>query len=150
MNIAERIKQVREVEQRMDQMDKDHEAKIKPFKDFATKARTEILQFLNETGQKSANSPFGTAYWKPRVTWQVADKDEFRRHVIGTEQWELLTWAAAGVASEEYTVKEGATPPGLKRNAVNILYVTAPVKPRKKVAGSEEVEAPANDDIEAL
>ena len=140
LNVAERIKQVREVEAKMEEEQKKLDEQLKPFKEFAEKARTQILQYLNETGQKSAATVNGTAYWKEKVTFRVQDKDEFRRHVIGAEAWELITWAAAGVACETYAQTNEGPPPGVFRNAVNILYINAPPKPRKKVEGKQEEE----------
>jgi hypothetical protein len=153
LNVAERIKQVREIEIKIKAEETALEEKLKPFREFAEKARTQILQYLNETGQKSAATVNGTAYWKEKVTFRVQDKDEFRRHVIGTEQWELITWAAAGVACEQYAQTNEGPPPGLFRNAMNVLYINAPPKPRKKVEGNESVgpeggdfwEEPTND-----
>ena len=133
-NLGERIKQVRAIEAKFKAMEDELDAKLKPYEDFTEAARAEILQFLNQTNQKSANTEFGTAYWKPKITYRVADKDEFRRHVIGMEQWELLTWATALTAAEAFTTEHGEPPPGTVRNSVNLLYITAPAKPRTKVA----------------
>lgn len=131
-NVAERIKQVRAVEAKIKAMEDEFDERVKPFEEFTNKARTEILQFLNETKQKSTNTEFGTAYWKPKITYRVEDKDAFRRHVLGAEAYELITWAAAPVACEEFMGEHQQPPPGLMRNSVNILYVTAPAKPRKR------------------
>jgi hypothetical protein len=146
-NIAERIRQVREVEARVEEEEKVLAEKLKPFKELADKLRTAILQHLNETGQKSAATVNGTAYWKPKITYRVGDKDEFRRHVIGSEQWELITWAAAGVACEQFTQTNDGPPPGLHRNAVNILYINPPPKPRKRVEGKEPEPMPGGGDF---
>ena len=146
-NLAERIRQVREIEAKVKQMEEEFDAKIKPYEDFADAARTQILQYLNETGQKSAATQYGTAYWKPKITYRLGDKDEFRRHVIGTEAWDMISWAAAGVACEEFTQTNGAPPPGLERNQVNILYINAPPKPRKKVIPNVGEQAYAEEDM---
>jgi hypothetical protein len=151
-NLAERIKQVRAVEAKIKAMMNELDEKLKPFEDFAEEGRAEILQFLNDTNQKSANTEFGTAYWKPKVTYRVADKDEFRRHVIGMEQWELVVWGAALNAAEAFTNEHGEPPPGCVRNSVNLLYINAPAKPRTKVAnastgkGASEPSEPAEAD----
>jgi hypothetical protein len=129
-----RIKQVRAAEAKMKAEEAELEAKHKPLKDWAVQARAEILEFLNATNQKSANTEWGTTYWKPKITYRVMDKDEFRRHVIGMEAWELVTWGAAGNAAEAFTEEHGTPPPGCERNAVRILYINPPVKPRTKVA----------------
>lgn len=131
-NVAERIQQVRAVEAKIKAMEEEFDGKVKPFEDFVDKARTEILQFLNDTKQKSTNTEFGTAYWKPKITYRVEDKDAFRRHVLGAEAYELITWASAPVACEAFMAEHQQPPPGLVRNSVNILYITAPAKPRKR------------------
>ena len=137
-NLGEAIRAVREIEAKRKAAEDAFEAKIKPYKVFAEKMRTEILMYLNQTGQKSANTEFGTAYWKPKITYRVQDKEEFQRHVIGMEQWELVTWGAAATVAEVFTNEHGEPPPGCVRNAVNILYVTAPEKPALRVAKAAE------------
>jgi hypothetical protein len=142
-NLAEAIMQVRAMEAKIEKMEDEFEAKMKPFEDFVAQQRTAIHAHLNATGQKSTQTPYGGAYWKPKITWRVEDKDAFRRHVIGSEQWELITWAAAGVACEMFTEEHKEPPPGLDRTAVNILYITAPVAPRKRKPKSNGVADPA-------
>jgi hypothetical protein len=142
-DLGEYIRQVRAIEAKIKVLEAQLEEKLKPFREFSTTRRTEILEFLNQTNQKSANTDWGTTYWKPKITYRVEDKDEFRRHVIGMEQWELLTWATAGNAAEEFTIREGVPPPGTVRNSVRILYINAPVKPRTKVAKASAGSAPA-------
>jgi hypothetical protein len=130
-NVAERIAQVLAAKKKLEEMEDAFEQKVKPLEEWIEKARNELLEYLNETGQKSAATVNGTAYWKPKVTYKVTDKDEFRRHVIGTEAWELLTWAAAPTNCEAFTEANSAPPPGTERSAINILYVNQPPKPRK-------------------
>lgn len=143
-NLGQAIMEVRAIEQKLEAMEDAFKEKIKPLKDYAQQKRDEILTHLLTTGQKSANTPYGGAYWKEQIRYSVADKDEFRRHVIGTESWQLLTWAAASVAAEEFTKEHGEPPPGTKRSAVVLPYVTAPVKPRTgKVVNDNEPEQAA-------
>jgi hypothetical protein len=137
-DLGTRIKQVRAAEAKMKAEEAELEAKQKPLKDWAATARAEILEFLNATNQKSANTEWGTTYWKPKVTYRVVDKDEFRRHVIGVEAWELVTWGAAGNAAEAFTEEHGTPPPGCERNSVRILYINPPVKPRTRVTKASE------------
>lgn len=149
-DLGTRIKQVRALEAKIKAEEAALEAKLKDAKDWAVAARVEILEFLNATKQKSANTEFGTAYWKPKVTYRVEDKDEFRRHVIGMEQWELVTWGAAGNAAEVFTNEHGEPPPGCVRNSVNILYINPPVKPRAKVAKASTGNGAEPPDDDAL
>jgi hypothetical protein len=127
-NLERAIYEVRAMEAKWKKLEDELEAKLKPLKDYVQAKRTEILEHLNATGQKSTQTVEGGAYWKAKVTYRVQDKDEFRRHVIGAEAWELLSWAAAPNACEEFTDEHAEPPPGLVRNSVNILYVTAPTK----------------------
>ena len=131
-DLGERIKQVRMAEAKMEAEQEELDAKQKPLNDWVNAARAEILQFLNQTNQKSANTEFGGCHWKPKTTWRVEDKDEFRRHVIGAEAWELLTWAATPSGCEAFIEEHKMAPPGVKPNTVNVLYITPPTKPKGK------------------
>ena len=132
-NLAQAINEVRQIETKIKAAEEVFEQKLKDYKDYAAQRRAQILEHLNATGQKSASTPYGTAYWKPKITYRVEDRSEFMAHVIGTEQWELVSWGAAGTAAEAFTEEHGAVPPGTIRNAVNVLYVTAPSKAALKV-----------------
>jgi hypothetical protein len=131
-DLGERIKQVRAVEDEIDRQQAELDAKLEPFFKFAEMGRAEILAFLNQTNQKSANTEFGGCHWKPKITWRVEDKEAFSRHVIGAQAWELITWAAQPTNCNTFTDEHKMPPPGLVRNAVNILYITPPVKPKNK------------------
>jgi hypothetical protein len=131
-DLGERIKQVRMMEDYIDQRQEALDAELEQHHKFVEMGRTEILAFLNQTNQKSANTEYGGCHWKPKVTWRVEDKEAFSRHVIGAEAWQLITWAAQPTNCEAFTAEHKMAPPGLIRNAVNILYITAPVKPKAK------------------
>jgi hypothetical protein len=141
-NLAERIRQVRAVEDMIDAKQAALNAELEKHNAFVERGRAEILQFLNQTNQKSANTQYGGCHWKPKITYRVEDKDAFRRHVIGSEAWELITWASAPVNCELFTDEHKQPPPGLIRNAVNILYITPPTKPRVKNKVVQDQSAP--------
>lgn len=136
-NLGRAIYEVRAIETRIKQEEEALKEQMKELRAYAESMRTQILEHLNATGQKSTNTAFGGAYWKPKVTYRVQDKDEFKRHVIGMEQWELLSWAAAPNACEEFTNENAEPPPGLVRNSVNLLYVTPPTKANKTSEAAE-------------
>jgi hypothetical protein len=131
-DLGERIKQVRMMQDYIDQKQEALDAELANHHKFVDMGRTEILAFLNQNNQKSANTEFGGCHWKPKITYRVEDKDAFRRHVIGAEAWELITWASAPSNCEAFTEEHKMPPPGLVRNAVNILYITPPTKPKGK------------------
>src|SRR3954468_11117455 len=72
-----------------------------------------LLLQLNATGQDSAKTKTGTAYRKSFVSVTVADKDAFRRHVIGTEDWDLIDWRANKTAVSKIVEEEQEPPPGV-------------------------------------
>lgn len=131
-DLGERIKQVRAIEDEIDRQQAELDQRLEMHHKFVEAGRAEILAFLNQTNQKSANTQWGGCHWKPKITYRVEDKDAFRRHVIGAEAWELITWASAPVNCEAFTEEHKMPPPGLMRNAVNILYITPPTKPKTK------------------
>jgi hypothetical protein len=148
-NLGERIKQIRAIEAKIEKETTEFDLRMKPYEDFATAARAEVLQFLLKSRQKSTNTEFGGAYWKPKITYSVEDKVAFQRHIIGTEQWDLTTWAATPSISEAFTHEhEGVPPPGLKRSEVINVYITPPVKPRVKKAPA--APATAEPQVESL
>ena len=147
-NLAELIGQVRAMEARIKQREDEFDEKMKPFNDWCTQKREEILQHLNSTGQKSAATPEGTAYWAAKTTYRVIDKEEFRRHVIGSAEWQLTTFAAAPSECEAFTTTNGHTPPGLERNSIRLLHLNAPVKPKVKKVLVNTGETVGQDDNE--
>jgi hypothetical protein len=142
-NVGERIKQVRAIEAKIDAMQTEFDAKLKPFEDLADTMRAELLEYLNTSGQKSAKTAWGTAYWRTRTTYRVEDKEAFRAHVVGHTAWELTTWAAAGVACESFISEHKEPPPGIALNTVRLLSVIAPEKPRAVKANGADAPPPS-------
>lgn len=75
-----------------------------------------MLDLLNGMGIDSISSPRGTVYKKVMTSVTIADAREFRRHVIGSEAWNLLDWRANKTAVNELIESGEALPPGLNRN----------------------------------
>ena len=77
----------------------------------------QLLDILNKLGSDSIKSAAGTAYKKLSTSVTVADMREFRRHVIGTEEWDLADWRANKTRVDEMAENGEALPPGLNRTA---------------------------------
>jgi len=60
-----------------------------------------ILGFLNASNQKNAKTTAGTATRVEDVSVTIKDADTFRRHVIGTQSWEMLDWRANKTAANQ-------------------------------------------------
>lgn len=74
-----------------------------------------LLDMLNKAGLDSFASPAGTAYKKLSTSVTVADQREFRRHVIGSEEWDLIDWRANKTAVNDLVEKGEPLPPGVNR-----------------------------------
>jgi hypothetical protein len=76
-----------------------------------------LLQTLNDLGSDSIAAPSGTVYKKISTSVTVADASEFRRHVIGSEQWDLIDWRANKTVINELVENNELLPPGINRTA---------------------------------
>ena len=76
-----------------------------------------ILDMLNKAGLDSFSSSKGTAYKNLSTSVTVADAREFRRHVIGAEEWDLIDWRANKTAINERVERNEPLPPGVNRSA---------------------------------
>lgn len=84
-----------------------------PMKDI----EAQLLDMLNKLGADNISTPSGTAYKKLSTSVTVADMREFRRHVIGTEEWGLADWRANKTTIDEMVENGEPLPPGLNRTA---------------------------------
>lgn len=72
-----------------------------------------LLDTLNNLGADSLASRKGTVYKKLSTSVTTADMREFRRHVIGSEQWDLADWRPNKTLVTEMVAKGEALPPGV-------------------------------------
>ena len=75
-----------------------------------------LLDTLNKMGVDSLASSNGTAYKKLSTSVTIADARDFRRHVIGAEEWDLLDWRANKTAVNDRVEQGDPLPPGLNRS----------------------------------
>ena len=76
-----------------------------------------LLDQLNALGIDSVSGKSGTAYKKISTSVTIADPREFRRHVIGTEQWDLANWSANKTLVNDMVERGEPIPPGVNRSA---------------------------------
>jgi hypothetical protein len=101
------------------------EAATAKFKEFMTAhyegpmelLEAQLLDTLNKLGVESIASSNGTVYKSLSTSVTVADAREFRRHVIGGEEWELIDWRANKTAINNIIDEGGVLPPGINRSA---------------------------------
>lgn len=84
---------------------------------------TTLLQTLDELGSQSIASEHGTAFKKLSTSVTVADAREFRRHIIGGENWDLADWRPNKTAVQEIVDGGGELPPGLNYSTRFVINV---------------------------
>jgi hypothetical protein len=86
-----------------------------------------ILQtFLDKTGQIRGACKTGTFYSTTKYSASIKDKQEFKRHVIGTENWDLLDFKCNVQAARDFEKENGAPLPGVAINAIAKVGVRRP------------------------
>jgi hypothetical protein len=125
-NVEKTIAQVREIEQFIAAEELAFKEKMRPYNELAEDFRNQLLQFLLNTNQRNARTNAGTAYIADKESIKVLDKQEFQRHVIGTEAWHMIIWAVNKTAAKEFEKAEGVMPPGVDKTVIKEVRVLAP------------------------
>ena len=106
-----------------------YEAKVAPKKQAMEKIEGHLQGLLDKTGQIRGACRTGSFYATTRYSATIADKDVFKRHVIGTEEWDLLDFKANVVAVRDF-IKDhpgiSAEVIGVKLNAISKIGVRRP------------------------
>lgn len=145
-----RLSQYRQLEGKIKEMEDAHKATMLPYNDARIKLRALLLQMLQDTGQESAKTAAGTVYKIVKVSASLDDREEFKRHVIGAEMWDLIDWRANKTAVMDYSAMNGgALPPGVKVTQILEIGVRAPASPRKRQSAVAIIAQDENgDDVE--
>jgi len=77
-----------------------------------------LLNLFNALGVDNLTAHgVGTAYKKTSTSVTTADASAFRRHVIGSEEWDLVSWIPSKTAVNERVERGEPIPPGVNRSA---------------------------------
>lgn len=120
VDVDTRITQILGINEKLEQIDNLK----KPYLEAKEKLHTELLEFLERTGQKSAKTANGTVYIHVQRTASAFDPDAFMAFVQETMRLDLLERRANAQACMDYAESEGSLPPGVKINN----YRTAKVR----------------------
>ena len=94
--------------------DDAHKAKMKPMREALDTLEGMLLSAVQTTGGDSISvKGVGTVYKTTKKAATIADGDAFRRHVIGSEDFELIDWRANVSAVEARIAADGEPPPGV-------------------------------------
>lgn len=124
INIEQRVAQYLKLRDAIKAHDDAHKEKMKPFRETLEKLNNLLLDHLNNVGVESARTDVGTVYKTTKKSASLEDADQFRRHVIGTENWDLLDWKASQAGVEAFAKENnGNLPPGVKFSMTAVVGV---------------------------
>ena len=114
MNISKRVEQYVALRDKIKEIKIQQKEELAPYNVMLDKLGSSCLKFLQDTGQESARTENGTVYITTRGTASLEDAEAFMRHVIGTQEWELLDRRANSTAVKAYIEENGTLPPGVR------------------------------------
>lgn len=86
----------------------------------------ELMTFLNQTGQESANTKAGTFFKRTTTKCSVADWDVVLKFMQDNDLFNLLNHAVNKTAVEEYIGLNNAVPPGVNVTREVAISVNRP------------------------
>jgi hypothetical protein len=103
-----------------------HEDLVAPKKKVMETIEGILQTFLDKTGQTNGACKTGTFYTTTKYSATISDKQEFKRHVIGTEAWDLIDWKANVQAARDFEKEEKTPLPGVTISAIAKIGVRRP------------------------
>lgn len=108
--LVEKYVKLRDFKGRVETEMKEKVAKIK---DAMDGIEVELMTFLNQTGQESANTKAGTFFKRTTTSAKVADRDVFLQFVMDTGNTQFLESRVNKTAVEQFIGEHGTVPPGV-------------------------------------
>ncbi len=121
--VDKRIKQYVALRDHIKEMEEAHDKAKKPFVAAMEEINGFLQQFLDDSGSESIKTKYGTCYSSVRYSAPLEDAAAFMRHVIGTQQFELLDRRANVTAVKAFVEENGSLPPGCKLTALRTVGV---------------------------
>lgn len=122
--LGKRIQQLFMLRAKVAEIKARQDAELKPYAQTLAKLSDVVLAELKATGQDSSKvRGVGTVFTKVTDSATIADKDAFRRHVIGSQDYDLVDMKANVVAVRAHIKSEGAPPPGVNFSSFASLGV---------------------------
>lgn len=123
VNIEARIEQYVKLRDMIAEKDKAHKVAMEPYREALEKLNSVLLNHLNTIGVDSAKSGSGTVYKTMKESVSLEDPSAFMRHVIGTENWDLLDRKANLKACKDFAEENVTMPPGVKFSSMAVVGV---------------------------
>lgn len=141
MDVKELIRRGRLIDASIDEIEARHKEELKPFEDAKKAYRNLIQEYLIANKTNSMKTDTGQAVLATKTSFRVEDQTEFKRHVIGTEAWDMIVWAVKRSAAEAFEDATKTLPPGVAKSSVLELRLLAPEKKRVRKPVQAEGES---------
>lgn len=113
LDIPEKIKQYRELRDRIAEMDNEHKEKMRPYRELLEKMNGLLLEQLNTVEGNSLRTEHGMIYRQEKKSVSLADPDKFMSYVIANDMWDLIDRKANATAVADFIDETGFAPPGV-------------------------------------
>lgn len=123
MNPADMIANFIKLRDRIAEMEKQHEEKLKPFKELRNRLEGMILDHLNQSGLDNIKSDAGTAFRSVLTSAKVDDWGVALDYIRSYELWDLLEARVNKTAVLSIIEETGRTIPGVTVGQIARLNV---------------------------
>lgn len=124
ITIDTRIAQYVKLRDRIEEMKERHKQELAPLNNALLMLNSDLLARLHAANVDSATvKGVGTAYINTKKSATIADGEEFKRFVIGTQRFDLIDWRANAPAVAAYIEQDGTVPPGLNYRVVQVAGI---------------------------
>jgi hypothetical protein len=114
IDVEKRTRQYIALRDKIKEISDRHKAELKPYMDAMATLEGVFMQALDGINADNIKTEAGTIYKAVQASATVSDMSEFRRHVIGAQDWELVDWKANKTAVSERLGAGEVLPPGVK------------------------------------
>lgn len=88
-----------------------HKEQLAPFNSLMSEIEGMLLDYMQQAGVNSVNTPGGTAYQSTKRSASIKDGAAFRKFVVETSAFNLVDWRANANAVFDYIEAHGGSPP---------------------------------------
>ena len=122
--LGKRVAQLFQLRAKVAEIKAAQDAVLKPYAQTLQKLQDLILADLQAQGTDSMKvKGVGTVFKKTSESASIADKDAFRRHVIGSQDYDLVDMKANVPAVRKHIATVGEAPPGINFSSFASLGV---------------------------
>lgn len=107
------------------QLEAAHKKEVEGINAALKKCEGFILGHFNDTGVSSVGSASGTAYKAKQTSCTIADKDEWTKFLLSSQQWHLADIRPSKTAVAEMLDATQDIPPGLNWREESVIRVRA-------------------------